>query len=740
MAKRSRREKERESRDRQRTPEEVADEQILDDAREDFKRADNWESDFRDLFIDDTKFCLADSDNGWQWPADLKKDRDINKRPALTINKTAKHVDLVVNDMRKNKPSITVKPVGEDVSYKAAQIWEGLFRHIEYDSSAQTIYDDAATTQVEGGIGYVRVITEYTPPDFDKPETFNRQKIKIAPVKDALGVYMDPDIKQKDGSDARFGFVFESMPRTQFEKEYPDVELPSGSTGVEESIDWVTNDDVRVAEYYRLVDKKDELIYLEDDGGQAAMFKRSDVPAQFKSLLTRAERDKSHRFQSRDFVTRQLEWYKIAGCEIVDRRLLPGQYIPIGRLPGKERIVEGKLVRKGLVRDLKDAQRMYNYNTSGQVEYGALATKTPWIVPVEAFDGNEQAWEDSNKKNAAYLTYRSWDEEGNQIPPPQRPQPPGESPAFITGMQIADRELMMASGQYQSEQGQPGNEKSGKAINARQHQSETANFHFADMQAMMIAHLGRIILDLAPHIYDTEQVLKIQAKDYSISEIHVQPEQDEAMLEQKDKKGDEEITRVFFNLKKGRYLVQADMGPAYATQRQEAWNAFIQIVTQSPELISEIGDLMFMSADFPLADKIAERIKRKIKQTAPWLLDDGAAGPLVQQLQGEVQQLSGQLSQALEKLSHMGMKLKGREEQRDVNVYKAITERLGAEGKTIMELAKLGSTDQLVQLLTQTIGQAMGIDLQPVIDANEPDLAAEAGGGQPSSQIAGAQQ
>jgi len=197
------------------------DEKIVQEAKDEFKLDMDWESDFRRNYVLDVKFSNGDSVNGWQWPDDLRKDREKNKRPALTINKTAQYVKLITNNARQNKPSINIKPMGQEASYEAAQIYEGLMRHIEYISSAQNIYDEATESQVEGGIGYWRIIQKYTDDDsFD-------QELLIAPVRDALSILLDRNIKQKDGSDARHGFVFDDLPLKEFERQYPNIDCGS---------------------------------------------------------------------------------------------------------------------------------------------------------------------------------------------------------------------------------------------------------------------------------------------------------------------------------------------------------------------------------------------------------------------------------------------------------------------------------------------------------------------------------
>src|SRR5882672_11385110 len=160
------------------------DTEIILEAYERFAYCAEWESQFRDLYVQDVKFANADPDNGWQWPDDLRRDRMMQRRPALTINKVQSHVNLVVNDGRQNKAQIKISPAGKESSFAAAKAIEALSRNIEYQSNATTVYDDCLLSSVEGGIGYGRVISMY--PD---PRSFN-QELRIAPVQDHLGCYL----------------------------------------------------------------------------------------------------------------------------------------------------------------------------------------------------------------------------------------------------------------------------------------------------------------------------------------------------------------------------------------------------------------------------------------------------------------------------------------------------------------------------------------------------------------------
>jgi hypothetical protein len=645
------------------------DDKIVQEAKDEFKLDQDWEAEFRSISLADMKFANGDSDNGWQWPDDLRKDREKNKRPALTINKVRQYVNLITNNARQNKPSINIKPMGEKASYDAAQILEGLMRHIEYISSAQNIYDEATESQVEAGIGYWRIITKYL-----DDESFD-QEILIAPVRDYLSVLLDRNIKHKDGSDGKHGFIFDDLPFKDFKRQYPEIDLnliSGADTGLNEFDDWVRDGNIRVAEYYRIVETRDELIHMEDEDGTVADFKRSEVPAKYRKRFE----ELGENVKTREIWNRQLEWYKIAGSQIIDRRKLKGKFIPIIRVIGIERVIEGRLERKGHVRGLKDPQRMYNYNSSGQVEYGAMGTKTQWLVATDAIAGNEVAWNNMNRDNAAYVTFKHRDEDGNEIPPPQRIEPPGTVPAFLDGMKIAAAEMEIASGQQSGQQQNPAVERTPRAIDARERSGETSTYHFIDNLAVAIRYTGRIILDLVPHIYDTERVIQILGKDGTQTNVTVKPDAATAF---EIKKEQDEVTDVLFNPKVGKYEVESDVGPAYASQREQTWDAFVSLMSSDPAMLNIIGDLGFLAADFPMADKIAERIRRKIKAEAPWLLED-QPGPVMAKLTESNQKLQVQVGELLQKLAEKAISLKGKDEQKDIDVYEAQTNRMHVMG------------------------------------------------------------
>lgn len=669
------------------------DERIVAEARRRFRRCERLEASARRRFLQDLKFVNGDAYNHWQWPDEVRLSRDGQERPCLTVNKTRQHCLQIINDARQNKTSLKVKPVGGQASYDAAQVFEGLVRRIEYLSNADAIYSLATTHQVHGGIGYWRVVTDWAGPDsFD-------QEIFLKPVVDPLTVFLDPDIQEADGSDARFGLVFRRLPKDEFLEAYPEWEGRGAPAALGNEESWSSEDQVMVAEYFRRVERPEQLVaHVAPDTGEVKTVRLSALKALGEAFAAAALADPATRV--REVVEPKIEWFKIVGEEIVERRDWPGAYIPIVRVPGEETLIDGELDRKGHVRALIDPQRMYNYNASAEVEFGALQSKSPYLAPVQAIEGLESYWESANTVNHAVLPWNHKDDDGQPIPPPERAAPPGSAPAFIDGMQAAANDMQLVSGQYQAQMGAPSNERTGIAIQQRQRQGDNATYHYVDKLAQAIRFTGKIIIDLAPKIYDTPRVLKILQEDGAELHVRVDPNAPVAHAAADDQEADQ-IAAVF-NPAIGAYEVQADVGPAFATRRQEAFNALSQIAAQNPDLMRVIGDLVMRAADFPLAEEAAERIKALVP---PQALGQGPSDA-EQALQQQLTQAQGLIQQLSQELQAVASSARSREELRDVERYDAETRRLAAL-KGVLPVDREG----LMALVQRTVAEALQDEL-----------------------------
>lgn len=651
------------------------DETIVNEAQRRFGRCSDWETDTRTTFIEDIKFDAADSDNMYQWDNLTQTARGVgtpDERPCLTTNKVRQHNLQIINDAKQNKPSVKVKPVGNGATYDSALVYSGVCEHIEYISNAQQAYDTATGFQVRGGIGWWRVVTDLPPVSTPPQASDYDQEIYIRRVKDPLTIYMDPDIREQDGSDAKFAFVFDDMSREEFNGAYPKYKDRVTKSPLGVTDDWVGDDKVRVAEYYRVVEEADKLVaYIDPATGQRVIERKKKIE---KELLKSVIDDPATKL--RDIVDKKVEWYMIVGNEIADRSIWPGNTIPLVRIIGEETVIDGKLDRKGHTRAMKDPQKIYNYWNSATVEQVALQTKIPYVATLSSIEGLETYWETANTVNHAVLPYNQFDDMGKEQREPKRMEPPAMAQAYIEGLKIASEQIKEVSGQYQAELGMEGNEKSGVAIQNRQRQGDNATYHYIDNLAIGIKRTGKILIDLIPKIYDTKRVLKIMMAEGKDNEVTIDPTAQNAYSEQATSK---DAIQSIFNPNVGKYDVEAEIGPDNGTQRQEAVKAFMALAQADPDILKIGGDIIVKMLDVPMADVLAERIQRSIP---PQILGeapsqaDQKAQQKIQEMGRELMSMQDLLRKQSEALTAEKSKVLVHQEQKDIDSYKAITERL----------------------------------------------------------------
>ena len=680
-----------------------SDDPVVAEAKRRFDQCSEYEGTARERFINDIKFANGDPDNGYQWPNAVRRTRDIDQRPCLTLNVTRQHNLQIVNDMRKNKTAVKVRATGGGATTDSAGVFAQVIHRIEYQSKASDIYTQAIDFQVAAGIGWWRIVTDYAPGD-----TFD-QEIYLRPINDPLAVYIDPDAQEKDKSDAKFAFVFDDVPRREFKAAYPrfadlasEAPLGIGST----YDDWITKDHVRLCEYFRRVPKNDKVIsFVGPDGKRRTIRGSRMTPAMRDEVLDDPQTS------WRTITDEVVEWKLICGQKVIDSTEWVGKYIPLICVIGQELIVDGVMDRKGHTRAMKDSQRMYNYNASGQVEFVALQSKTPYLAPAKAIEELEEYWKTANTQNHSVLPWNHVDDDGTPIPPPVRQQPPTASPAFEAGMTTAFNQMMMTSGQYQNQMGMMGNERTGEAISQRQQQGDTATFHYPDNFATAIRFTGIQLIDLIPKVYDTKRLMMVMADDGVDEEVEIDPTARQSYLQHRGREG--EVIRKIFNPNVGKYEVEADAGPAYGTRREETVKILTLILTQAPALTGIVGDLLLSAMDFKEAQEAARRLKRMVPAKA---LGKGPT-PQEVQLTQQVQSLQMALAKTIERAAKDSIKLVGKGEMRDIDVYKAETERFKALADSL-GMDPEGIRQVLAQLVSDT-GQT---SLAPVIAANAVGL------------------
>ena len=548
--------------------------EFLDEARRRYQEDESFDRLNREAALEDLKFLA-----GEQWdPDDIVARKG---RPCLTINTLPQYVAQVVGDIRINRPAIKVRPA-EDGDKKKAEVREGLIRAIERDSDASGVYATTGQAQVACGIGNFRVALEYAAED-----SFDRV-IAIRPIPNPFAVVWDCMSIDPTGRDAGHCFVTQEMPRKQFEKAYPDAvanELGPDVGGQLEAQGWMTKDVVRLTEYWLVKDKPVEI---------AMVMQPPETRPQTKELTdeNRAEltplilTNSAGQPMIRKTTRKSVCMYLITGHAILEDEV---EYkltrLPIIRAEGWVVQVGSRRDRWGLVRFAKDPARLKNYWRSVAAESLALAPRGKWLVQ-EQEAGRADDFRTSVDDGDAVLGYSG-------VTPPQWIPPPQPPVALLNEANLAQQDIKDVTGLHDASLGARSNETSGKAIRARQQEGDVANYVYHDNLQAAIAEGGKVVNQLIPVVYDTARIVRIIGEDDSTTPqtINVPDDPDSIDL------GDE------------RYDIVVETGPSYSTKRVEAAESMIEFARTNPAVMQVAGDLIAKAMDWPMADKLAERLK-----------------------------------------------------------------------------------------------------------------------------------
>jgi hypothetical protein len=575
----------------------MTDDEIIALAKEKFEAAREREQDTRLEGLDDLKFARL----GEQWPETIKRQRELEFRPCLTINKLPTFIRQVVNDVRQNKPGIVVHPADDNADVETADVYNGLIRNIQAASDADVATDTAAESAVSNGFGYFRINI-----------TAEGDELAFERIGNPFSVYGDPYSTAADSSDWDCAFVVTMLSKDKFEKQYNNAEAvdweADGYTGLPSP--WMDDDQVMVAEYWHR-EEVDETVVTLSDG--------REVPADYietnmLDLLMAGINPTAERTVKAHKVTQ----YILSGAKVLETVEWPGKFIPIVPVYGDEINVEGKRVFRSLINSAKDAQRMHNYWRTMATELIALAPKAPFIGRKGAFDSDPR-WNSANTASHAFLEYDGPDA-------PQR-QPFAGVPAgaLQEALNAAD-DMKAIIGIYDASLGARSNETSGRAIMARQREGDVSTFHFIDNLSRAIRHAGRILLDLIPKVYSKERVIRILGEDMKPKTVRVAPgapqgaqmppqqgmQPQPGEQPQMGAQGDP-VDRIY-DLTAGKYDLIVKSGPSFTSQREEARQELIEIIRSVPESAQVLGPMYLRQSDWPGAEAAADKIEQGAQQ------------------------------------------------------------------------------------------------------------------------------
>ncbi|QGH73388.1 MAG: P22-like portal protein [Podoviridae sp. cty5g4] len=542
---------------------------ILKEARDRLRIAQSDDYTNRDEAFEDLEFAFVP---GKQWPDSVKLDRA--GRPCIEVNKMPTYIDQVVGDQRQNRPSIKVIPVDSNADPKTAKILGGWIKHVLQVSQADIAIDHSFEHAVSCGYGAFRVITKFNEGSFD-------QEAYIEKIDNALAIWWGKHSKY-DCSDADYCFVVSDINREEFKQKYNTDPMPFSEADSRYIEGWCTEETVRVCEYFVKEPTKKSIHIITTMTGETIVVDDQYILKEGDSVV-----------RSRSIESYKIKWYLLSGDKILDEKEWLGKkYIPIIPVWGKEINIGGRRMVRSLIRYAKDAQRMYNYWSAVYTETIALSPKAPYLVTPTMISEHESAWKTAGTKNHPYLLFNP----DNKAPTlmPRREMPPQASSGMAEMLNMTGQDIHDTMGLQKASLGIPSNERSGAAIRERKQEGDVGTFAFIDNLTRSIAHLGRVLIDIAPALLDTERMIRIGLDN-----------------------GDSDFVGVNINTLQGRihdigmglYDIVVATGPSYTTQRNETKETLADIMQYFPESGRFLAPIMIDNMDFPGAKQASNLLR-----------------------------------------------------------------------------------------------------------------------------------
>lgn len=557
---------------------------------------------------DDAKFAA-----GKQWDPVVEQRRKNANKPVLTFNRLIAFLAQIIGNRLMNETEIRVSP-DKAGTKEIASIREGLIRSIFKNSQSDFARDEAHKYQVIGGQGVYTLGIEYTTDDVFE------QEIKLQAVTDPYSAVFDPLGIEPSGADCQWSFVGDDIPLQEFKHRWPwatDVSFMNERLWNQSGF-WLYEDTVRIVSFWRMVTDGMKKLALYKDGTVHDVTDKEEYEY-VNFVETRSDGSP----YTRDVPNRYAQLYICSGNAILEGPFeYPVSSLPVYRVPGWE-INDGERVyRWGLIRFLKDPQRLHNYWRSTVGEQLVAAPRNKWLTTPDSVKGHEAKWRASPTSDDPFLYFNDGEMAPIHVPPP------GIDAALVNEAGLATQDLKDISNIHEAALGMPSNEVSKVAIQQRQMVSDVGTFIYTDRLRIADERCAKNINELIPHIYDTTRTVTVIGQDDKVALQLINDPSDP----------NSDVTM-------GKYGVTVSVGPASETKRSLAAEQMMAFVNAAPQIASTVMDLVAEAQDWPKSTEFARRFKMLLP---PGMIPADEMTPEMLQVQQQNQQTQAQQAQLAE--------------------------------------------------------------------------------------------
>jgi hypothetical protein len=249
-----------------------------------------------------------------------------------------------------------------------------------------------------------------------------------------------------------------------------------------------------------------------------------------------------------------------------------------------------------------DAQRIYNYARSRQIEEGALAPRDKFIATQEQIDGYTTEWSTMNTNADAVLPYNHV----NGQPPPFKIGGSQINPGLETTAISMTQDMREVANKFSAAMGDGINARAGVIVDELKESSDTGDIDWTEGHEIALCYTFKVWLSGMRKVYDGTRQVRTIKEDGTIS-------MDDINTTRQDRQTGEMVT--INDLSVGLYDVVCSAGKSYKSRQGETISGILEIGAVDPNVILEGEDILVAASDGPGMKDIAERIRaRKMRE------------------------------------------------------------------------------------------------------------------------------
>jgi len=534
-------------------------------------------------------------------------------KPVIEFNITNAPISRLCGEFSKQEPSIYVSADdGAQVEEQVIQVIEGHVRHILFEAKKHNTQYNIYRDQLSGGFSDMKVWTEYA------HEMSFDQVIRFGRTFEPTLTGFDPMAREVDKSDAEYCFEIFPMPKADFERDYPDVDINEMAfTRLENSFNWsykMSGDDIIIiVDFYEKKKKRKKIVRLADN----KVMTIEDYDKFIQSWMEQGFTEQppaivgEPRWTNIQSVCR----YRIVETEVLEYKDTAFKYLPLVFVDGDSVIIQNgesgsmQQFTKPYVYHAKGIQRLTNF--SGQVignDFENMVMHKFKVAEESLPDQQEYLNAYQNVQIASVLVYKGYMRNAAGQPIPDQPLPAPQEIArvplpqeVLTTFNSSMQMLQNILGSYDAALGINDNQLSGVAIVEAATQSNAAAMPYIVNYMQALNQVAQIIVDLIPKYYVTPRTIPVMGRDGKADYVKInQP------------------GGVSFNYDENVLNVKVEAGVNFAIAKNKALQQIIALMNSSPlfaEFINtESLDVLLDNMEFRGVDIVKDKAEKFMEQ------------------------------------------------------------------------------------------------------------------------------